>query len=532
MSRGALRVVGVLLLASALTAGPTPAALAASTVQNSGFESGGAAAVPSGWSKAGAVNASYSEAGGRTGSLRLSHWAAAAYRTETFQRLTGLANGAYTATAWVRSSGGQKAAYLALRDCGGAEARTALPVIAAGWVRVAVSTQVTGGGCTVAVVSDANAGNWANVDDVAFGPGSVGALQIRGADVSSLPKSEAKGGIYRTSGGSRGDALQILRSAGVNYLRLKVWVNPADGYNNKARVLAMAKRVKAQNAKLLVDLHYSDAWADPGQQRKPAAWASHSFTQLQADVYAHTYDVLSALKAQGTPAGLVQIGNELNSGMLLPDGSSGNFANLAKLLKSRDQRREGRVELDQGHAAHRRRRRQQRHPVVVRPGGGPRRSVRRDRPVLLRLLARSAGRVADQPRRRGGALRKAGRAGRDGVRVHAPEQGRLENIIDQPSELVAGYPATPAGQLANLTDVMNVVKAVPGGRGLGSSTGSPPGPRCPATAGIPPIPTPATAGRTRRSSTTPTGRCPRSAPSPRKGDQRAGKRPPPGLRGV
>ena len=62
----------------------------------------------------------------------------------------------------------------------------------------------------------------------------------------------------------------------MNYARLKVWVNPADGYNNKAQVLAMAKRVKAQGMGLLVDFHYSDIWADPGKQNKPAAWAGHS----------------------------------------------------------------------------------------------------------------------------------------------------------------------------------------------------------------------------------------------------------------
>src|SRR5690606_31642149 len=148
------------------------------------------------------------------------------------------------------------------------------------------------------------------------GPG----LAIRGADVSSLAKSEALGGVYRYADGRRGDALAILRDAGVNHIRLKVWVNPADGYNTKRQVLAIAARAKALGQKVLVDFHYSDTWADPGKQTKPAAWENLSFDELRQAVYDHTADVLGALAAQGTPADMAQIGNELNGGLLWPDG--------------------------------------------------------------------------------------------------------------------------------------------------------------------------------------------------------------------
>ena len=104
--------------------------------------------------------------------------------------------------------------------------------------------------------------------------------------------------------------MQILKDNGVNYIRLRIWVNPANGYNNKTKVLAFAKTVKAKGLKLLIDFHYSDAWADPGHQAKPAAWASHGISQLQTDVYNYTYSVCTALKSQGTTPDSVQIGNE------------------------------------------------------------------------------------------------------------------------------------------------------------------------------------------------------------------------------
>src|SRR5215831_12808314 len=87
---------------------------------------------------------------------------------------------------------------------------------------------------------------------------SGGPVAIRGADVSTLKKSQDLGAVYLDSGGVRRDPLDILRSSGVNYARLKVWVDPADGYNNKARVLDMARQIRAHGMKLLVDFHYSD----------------------------------------------------------------------------------------------------------------------------------------------------------------------------------------------------------------------------------------------------------------------------------
>jgi len=161
-------------------------------------------------------------------------------------------------------------------------------------------------------------------------------LTMLGADVSSVQRTLDLGGRYFDAAGVARDPLDILKSIGVNYVRLRVWNNPASGYNNKAKVLAYAKVVKAKGLRLLIDFHYSDTWADPGKQFKPAAWASHGISQLQTDVYNFTFDVCSSLKAQGTTPDSVQIGNEINVGMLWNDGKvvNNNFTNLGLLLKA------------------------------------------------------------------------------------------------------------------------------------------------------------------------------------------------------
>jgi arabinogalactan endo-1,4-beta-galactosidase len=166
-------------------------------------------------------------------------------------------------------------------------------------------------------------------------PAQAASLSMLGADVSTLQRSLDLGATYYDANGTARDPYDILKSAGVNYARLRIWNNPASGYNNKAKVLQQARAVKAKGLKLLLDFHYSDTWADPGKQYKPAAWASHNLSQLQTDVYNYTADVCNSLKSQGTTPDTVQIGNEINVGMLWNDGKvvNNNFAPLAALLK-------------------------------------------------------------------------------------------------------------------------------------------------------------------------------------------------------
>lgn len=159
---------------------------------------------------------------------------------------------------------------------------------------------------------------------------------IKGADVSWISQEESSGYGFYTSAGVKTDPFVLLKNLGANAIRLRVWVNPSGGWCNGADTLYKAKRAVAQGQKIMLTFHYSDSWADPGQQTKPAAWSGHSVSQLVNDVYSHTYGILKYLKDNGVTVDWVQVGNEINSGMLWPDGraSGSDFANLVKFINS------------------------------------------------------------------------------------------------------------------------------------------------------------------------------------------------------
>lgn len=152
-----------------------------------------------------------------------------------------------------------------------------------------------------------------------------------GADIGWVTEQEAHGAVFRDAAGKKGDPFALLAGLGVNAIRLRVWVNPKDGYNAVPDVLVKAKRAAALGQKIMIDFHYSDGWADPGKQNKPAAWAAHNLAQLQSDVYRHTAAVLTALKDAGISVSWVQVGNEINTGLLWPEGHIPNFAAIAAL---------------------------------------------------------------------------------------------------------------------------------------------------------------------------------------------------------
>jgi arabinogalactan endo-1,4-beta-galactosidase len=171
--------------------------------------------------------------------------------------------------------------------------------------------------------------------------------KVLGADISFLPQLEARGAKFSDKGVEK-DAIQILKDHHFNYIRLRIFNNPAadsgyspgKGFCDLPHTLAMAKRVKQAGLKLLLDFHYSDTWADPQKQFKPEAWKTLTGTALTQAVHDYTAQVLQALKAQGTPPDMVQVGNEINHGMIWPDGdvqkadSLKRFDTLAGLAKA------------------------------------------------------------------------------------------------------------------------------------------------------------------------------------------------------
>lgn len=162
-----------------------------------------------------------------------------------------------------------------------------------------------------------------------------------GADISWLQSQEDRGTEF-SDGGIKGDALEILRDNGFNYIRLRLFVDPRselgysrrEGYCDLEHTLQMAHRIKQAGMMFLLDFHYSDNWADPQKQIMPQAWQTYSYMEVQEALYNHTREVLEALVKQGTAPDMVQVGNEVSNGMLWPYGSvRHSFEGLCGLLK-------------------------------------------------------------------------------------------------------------------------------------------------------------------------------------------------------
>ena len=177
-------------------------------------------------------------------------------------------------------------------------------------------------------------------------PANVRPDFIKGMDVSMLPELEALGAKYYDQG-KQEDAITIMQAHGINYIRARLWVNPQSsdhkafggGNSTLDRAIELGKRAHAHGMKYLLDIHYSDFWTDPGKQMKPQSWEKLPFDKLVTKVYDYTAQVMKAHRQAGVVPDMVQVGNELNSGMLWPDGKSWGgdgkeFDRLSKLLKA------------------------------------------------------------------------------------------------------------------------------------------------------------------------------------------------------
>ncbi len=156
----------------------------------------------------------------------------------------------------------------------------------------------------------------------------LGTLMMRGqtfwlgADISGSTDLEHRGVQLRNAQGEPRECTALMHELGLNAVRLRVWVDPKEhgGFCDKADVVRMALRAKDWGMAVMIDFHYSDWWADPGQQNIPAAWKEMDYEQMKQALADHTRDVLTAIKEAGVEVRWVQVGNETTNGFLWPMG--------------------------------------------------------------------------------------------------------------------------------------------------------------------------------------------------------------------
>lgn len=169
-----------------------------------------------------------------------------------------------------------------------------------------------------------------------------------GVDASMVKTVEDNGGVFYNKEGVEQDVFQIMADNGVNFFRVRIWNAPYDLYGDPfgggnidtSEAIAMSKRAQAAGMNVMVDLHYSDFWADPEKQRTPNAWALKNKDELVTAVEQFTSQTLNAFKSAGVNVQAIQIGNEINNGMLFPIGKidwankTNSFKVLSDLLKA------------------------------------------------------------------------------------------------------------------------------------------------------------------------------------------------------
>lgn len=153
-------------------------------------------------------------------------------------------------------------------------------------------------------------------------------LEIKGADLSFLPEIRSSGIAVYNAQNVKEDMLTTLKNAGVNTIRLRLWKNPTLTNSNFETVKNLTKEIQNKGMKVLLTVHYSDSWADPGKQTKPTEWNDYTFLQLQDAIYNYTKQIITEINPD-----YIQIGNEINNGFLWDEGNISNFSQFKTLLQ-------------------------------------------------------------------------------------------------------------------------------------------------------------------------------------------------------
>lgn len=169
-----------------------------------------------------------------------------------------------------------------------------------------------------------------------------------GIDISTYFEELRLGAKYYDQG-KEVDPIDLFVKNGISHMRIRVWNNPYDENNNPYlggtcdvnNFIKLAKLAKSKGIKILLDLHYSDFWADPGKQLLPKAWAFKSIEEVANEIYKFTKEVLEKAKKEEIEVSLIQVGNEITNGICWPVGRlidhenapRTNYENLSRLLK-------------------------------------------------------------------------------------------------------------------------------------------------------------------------------------------------------
>ncbi len=312
-----------------------------------------------------------------------------------------------------------------------------------------------------------------------FGPDPAAAGMALGTDLSFTPQELAAGATF-TYHGRPQNPVTIMRENGSNYARLRLWVDPPPGYSDLASDLAMAKLIKAAGMKLLLDIQYSDFWADPSKQNIPAAWQGQDLAQLTTTVRSYTQQVISAFARQGTPVDMAAIGNEIRNGILWPvgevDPSTGaGYDNLAQLLKA------GVAGAEAGNPPG--------HQLLIMmhydQGGNNQLSQAFYQNLVSRGVPFDVIGLSYYPFFHGPISAMRQNVDALATQFHkpiiiaetqypwtlangnSPINDSTGNFVWETSQLSPGYPASPGGQLSFISDELSILAQVPDGLGAG-----------------------------------------------------------------
>lgn len=309
-------------------------------IPNGGFEDG----VQS-WTISGDLAAASIADGGCEGTHSLRLQAETAHEVGLKQTVSGLADGIYDLEFFYMSSGGQRACYLSAQSGAGDEKMTSLQSAPSVWTRSYVrGIKVEGGKCDIMIKVQADDAAWCRIDNLNLIKSDREFNLLKGGDISELTYVEQNGGKYYMDG-KEGDCIDILKQNGMNIVRLRLYNDPGNanyspsnrlpaGIQSSEDILRLAKRAKDAGMQILLTFHYSDYWTNGETQTKPHEWEGLGFEELKQALYDFTFSFMQRMKAQGTTPEYVAIGNETQAGMLYPDGSYENFAQLSELYNA------------------------------------------------------------------------------------------------------------------------------------------------------------------------------------------------------